>query len=321
MMAGSTGRPSIVVITTARDEAWILGRFLEVCSVFADRIVIALQNPGDAVRELCTRFEKVAVVEDHEPGYDEARRQQLLIRTARELVPDPRILLALEPDEILAANAMSTRGWQAMLRAAPGTVVFFERPNLYLSPRNCERRPLDFAAGFVDDGVAPYEGPVIHAPRVPKPPGAPQMTLGDVKFLHYALLRPEAHKAEMRMCAALENVLGTRPLLARRRAYWSRRTLRPSGPLEPTPAEWLEAWESRGIDMTTVQDVRPYWQDLATLDLLLEHGSRRFWFDDLWGKDWNAFIVQLGRLARVDPPPRVLRFVVDGLQRLVQWIV
>jgi hypothetical protein len=319
--AGPNERPAVVVITPLRDDSWILRRFLEVCSVFADRIVVALQQSAETTRKICREFEKVQAIEDPIAGYDESRRQELLIRAARELVPGPRILLALDPDEILAANAMSTRGWQAMLAAAPGTVIFFERPNLYFSPRNCERRPLDFAAGFVDDGVAVYEGPVIHAPRVPKPPDAPQLTLGDVKFLHYARLRPEAEKAEMRMYAALENVLGTMPLLARRRAYWSRRSLRPEGSLEPTPREWFEAWESRGIDMTTIQDVRPYWQDLATLELLLEHGSRRFWFDDVWGKDWNALIVELGRLARVDPPPRLLRFAVDNMQRLAEWIV
>ncbi|HVE71580.1 MAG TPA: glycosyltransferase family 2 protein [Thermoanaerobaculia bacterium] len=315
-----TERPAIVVLTPLRNDAWILRRFLEVTSLFADRIIIADQGSTDGGLEICAEFEKVTVIDNSASGYDEGARQELLIRTARELVPMPRILIALDADEILTANAMSARGWQAILAAQPGTVLFFERPNLYLSPFTCERRPLDFPGGFVDDDVAEHRARRIHSPRLPLPPGAPHLTLGDVKFLNYALVRPEAQKAKFRMYAALENVMGTRTLWQRRRHYWSRKVLRASGPLEPTPREWFESWESRGIDMTTIHDTQPYWQDNATLDLLLEHGSRRFWYDDIWQKDWNAFIVQTGRIARVDPPPLPLRLAVDTAQRVVEWL-
>ena len=186
---------AVVVLTPLKNDAWILRRFLEVASVFADRIIIADEGSTDGGREICAEFEKVTVIDNASSGYDEAARQQLLIRTARELVPMPRTLIALHADEILAANAMSTRGWQAMRDARPGTVLFFEKPNLYLSPFTCERRALDFPGGFVDDGVAEHQGPPVRSPRLPMPTGAPQLTLGDVKFLHYALVRPEAQKA------------------------------------------------------------------------------------------------------------------------------
>ncbi|HYC91406.1 MAG TPA: glycosyltransferase family 2 protein [Thermoanaerobaculia bacterium] len=312
-------QPSIVVLSWMRSDAWTLRRFLEVTSVFADRIVIADEGATDNSRQICAEFDKVTVV-DHRPDlYDEGARQELLLRTARELVPLPRILLALDVDEILAANAMGSRGWQAMLGALPGTVLFFEKPRLYLSTASCARGASDFAAGFVDDGEAEHHPRPIYSPRLPMPAGAPHLTAGDIKFLHYALVRPEAQKAKARMYAALENVMGTRSLYQRRRAYWSRRVLRPAGPLEATPREWFAAWERRGIDMDTIRDVQPYWQDIVTLDLLLKYGSRRFWLDDLWGKDWNRFIVQLGRLARVDPPPLGLRLMVDVAQRVVEW--
>lgn len=313
-------RPAIVVLTPLKNDAWILRRFLEVTSVFADRIVVSNEGAAYGSLALCAEFEKVTVIDNPSDDWDEGQRQELLLRTARELVPLPRLLLALDTDEILAANAMTSRGWQAMLAAVPGTVLFFEKPDLYLSAASCMRRPLDFAGGFVDDGVAELRGRPLHSPRLPMPDGAPHMTLGDVKFLHYSLVRPEAQKAEARMYAALENVLGTKTLWQRRRAYSARRVLRPATPIEPTPREWFTAWESRGIDMTTIRDLQPYWQDVTTLDLLLEYGPRRFWLDDLWEKDWNRFIVQLGRIARVDPPPLPLRLTLDTAQRVVEWV-
>lgn len=313
-------RPAIVVLAPLHNDAWILRRFLDVTTVFADRIVVVNEGAAYGSLALCRDYEKVTVIDNPSDDYDEGQRQELLIRTARELVPLPRILLALDTDEILAANAMSSRGWQAMQRAVPGTLLFFEKPDLYLSAASCQRRPSDFAGGFVDDGLAEFRGRTIHSPRLPMPEGAPHMTLGDIKFLHYSLVRPEARKAEARMYAALENVLGTKTLWQRRRAYWSRRVLRPSITIEPAPREWFAAWESRGIDMTTIRDVQPYWQDVATLDLLLDYGPRRFWLDDLWEKNWNRFIVQLGRIARVDPPPLPLRLTLDTAQRMIEWV-
>lgn len=309
----------IVVLTVLRNDAWILRRFLEVTSIFAERILILDQGSTDGSRAICAEFPKVTLLDDPSFEYDEGSRHRRLIDAARQLVPMPRILLGLVPNEVLAANAMTTRGWQVMLEAQPGAVLFFEKPNLYLSTANCERRPLDFAGGFVDDGVSEYRGQRIHSPRLPMPAGAPQLVLGEIKFLHYSLVRPEAQRARRRMFAALENVLGTRPLYARRRAWWSGKALRTSGLVEPTPREWFAMWESRGIDMTTVEDRPPYWEDLVTLDLLLKYGSRRFWLDDVWGKDWNRFIVDLGRLARVDPPPFLPRFAIDTAQRVLEW--
>lgn len=312
-------RPAIVVLTPLKNDAWILRRFLEVTSVFADRILVADQASTDGGREMCAEFPKVTLLDNPSADYDEASRQQLLISAARRLVPMPRILLALDSDEILAADAMGTPGWQQMLSAAPGTVLFFEKPNLYLTPANCERRDLDFPGGFVDDGVTRHVARRVHSVRIPMPEDAPQLVLGDVKILHYALVRPQAQKAKIRMYAAMENLMGTKSLYTRRRYYWRKRVLRALGGVEPTPREWYDGWERRGIDMTTIDDQPPYWQDLALLDMMIEHGARRFWLDDIWEKDWRAFAREHGRPA-IQPPPLPLRAAVDAAQQLVETI-
>ncbi|HEX3110694.1 MAG TPA: glycosyltransferase family 2 protein [Thermoanaerobaculia bacterium] len=313
-------RPQVITLTPLKNDAWILPRFLEVTSRFSDLIIVADEGSTDGGLEILRRFPKVVVIDNSRGDYDEAARQNFLIATARERVPLPRILVALDADELLAANALQSPGWQAMLGAAPGTSVFFEKPNLYLTPQNCERRPLDFPGAFVDDGVTPHRPLRIHSRRLPAPEGGPRLVLPDVKFLHYALVRPEAQKAKMRMYAVLENVMQTKSLYWRRRYYSSRRVLRPMGPVEPTPPEWFRGWEEAGIDMTTIDDVQPYWQDVATLDRLLEYGSRRFWFDDIWEKDWNALLRQLKRDGHVSAPPWPLRLMLDLMQRAIEGI-
>lgn len=304
--------PAIVVLTPLKNDAWILGRFLEVTSLFADRIIIADQGSTDGGLELCARYENVTVIDNSDSDYDEASRQRLLIDAARKLVPMPRLLIALDADEILAADAMGSDGWQAMLSAPPGTSIFFEKPNLYLTAARAERRPRDFPGAFMDDDMTPHEPLRIHSPRLPS--GTTSLAIGSVKFLHYALVRPEAQKAKMRMYAALENVMGTKSLYTRRRYYWSHKVLRAMGPIEPAPPAWFEGWERRGIDMHMIADAQPYWQDLAVLGLLRKHGSRRFWLDDLWEKDWRALD------PRVNPPPRLLTAIINAGQNLFEWM-
>src|SRR5713226_5902786 len=121
-----TERPSIVVLTPLKNDAWILRRFLEVTSVFADLIIVADQGSTDGGLEICSEFEKVTVIDNSASDYDEATRQELLIATARRLVPLPRILMALDSDEILTAGSIGSSDWQRMLAAPPGTAVFFE---------------------------------------------------------------------------------------------------------------------------------------------------------------------------------------------------
>ncbi|HEV8434966.1 MAG TPA: glycosyltransferase family 2 protein [Thermoanaerobaculia bacterium] len=314
----AAARPQIVTLTPLKNDAWILPRFLEVTSQFSDVIIVADEGSTDGGLEILRRFPKVIVIDNSRGDYDEAARQNLLIAKAREAVPLPRILVALDADEILAANALDSAGWQAMLGAAPGTSIFFEKPNLYLTPQECERRPLDFPGAFVDDGVTQHRALRIHSRRLPAPEGGPQLVLSDVKFLHYALVRPEAQKAKMRMYAVLENVMQTKSLYWRRRYYWSRSVLEPMGSIEPTPEEWFSGWERAGIDMRSIEDVQPYWQDLATLEMILKYGSRRFWLDDIWKKDWNAMLLEQGMSGHVSPPPRFLRTALNTAQSLIE---
>src|SRR5271156_6551480 len=111
----NTPRLSVVVLTPVRNEAWILPRFLEVTGRIADRIIILDQNSTDGSIELCRAHPKVELLQNPSRKYDEAERQRILIEAARRLVPMPRILLALDADEIIAADAPETDDWKRAL--------------------------------------------------------------------------------------------------------------------------------------------------------------------------------------------------------------
>jgi len=300
----SNHRP-LVVLTPVKNEAWILERFLAVTSTFADAIVIADQGSTDSSVAICRRFPRVHLVENPREEYDEASRQELLIAAARDLYPEGAILLALDADEILAADAVASDGWRTMLEAPPGTVLLFDKPDLYGSPRQCIRHAEPWPLGYVDDG-APHRASPIHSIRIPQPPGNPRLHVEGAIVLHYAMTRPGAQRAKMRLYSVLENLRGTNHLLGRRRLYATSFDWTALGRIAESPDAWFDGWSARGIDLFTIEQPRFTWHDHEVLRQLDRHGARRFWLDDVWDLDWEACRRE-ALAAGLDVPARPLR--------------
>jgi glycosyltransferase involved in cell wall biosynthesis len=311
-------KPKLVVLTPVRNEAWILPRFLEVTARVADLIIILDQNSTDGSIELCHAHPKVAFLQNPSTKYDEAERQKILIDAARRLVPGPRILLALDADEIIAADSAASEDWKRGMNAAPGTVLQIEKPTFLGSMEEVIRYPGGFPLGFVDDD-SPHNPKLIHSVRIPMRADSPVLKLDQVKALHYALLRPQAQAAKARMYAAIENLAGSRHLLARRQLYGAAKDYSLEGPVEPTPRQWLSGWEELGIDMRSIPDDPPHWQDFELLRLFAKHGTRRFWLDDIWSQDWEAFRQEALRRGMDSMPEEVIGAapaVLCGLMKL-----
>lgn len=279
--------PKIVVITPIKNEAWILDRFLSVTSEFADYIIIANQNSTDESVSICKKYPKVILIENKSAQYSEADRQLLLIKAARDLITEHKIILALDADEILAANATKTQSWQRMLKAQPGTILFFEKPDLYVTTHQCIRTGIPTPLGYVDDG-AEHQPQLIHSVRIPTPEYATQLHIHDIKVLHYGLTRLDAQASKIRLYGAIENVLGISNAISRRSRYSSKLNYLQLGSLEATPNEWFAGWEEVGIDMHTILKQKYYSYDFELLRYFDKHGLKRFEKEDIWQFDWEA---------------------------------
>src|SRR5207245_4883057 len=104
----------VVVVTPVRNEAWILERFLSVTSRFADYIIVADQRSSDDSRAICSRYGKVTVIDNPTDDFNARDRQLLLLRHARARVPPPRVILALDAGDVLAATVLDTPAWRLM---------------------------------------------------------------------------------------------------------------------------------------------------------------------------------------------------------------
>jgi glycosyltransferase involved in cell wall biosynthesis len=279
--------PKIVVVTPVKNEAWILDRFLSVTSQFADYIIIADQNSTDGSQAICKQYSKVILIENKSEKFNEAERQLLLIKTARELILEHKIILALDADEILAANAIKTQSWQKMLQAQPGTVLFFEKPDIFITTHQCIRTGILTPLGYVDDG-AEHQPQSIHSVRIPMPEYATRLHIHDIKIMHYALTRLDAHASKIRMYSVIENVLGVGNTIGRRSRYTSKQDYLKLGNVEIAPNEWFTSWEEQGIDMHTILKQKYYSYDFEVLHYFHKYGLHRFWMEDIWKFDWEA---------------------------------
>jgi glycosyltransferase involved in cell wall biosynthesis len=280
-------RTHIIVLTPVKNEGWILRRFLSVTSCFADNIIVADQNSTDESVAICAEFPKVHLIRNENVEYSEAQRQLLLINTARKLYRGRTLLLALDADEILAANALETSGWQTMLRAAPGSALYFEKVTLIGDGSDCIRsHPL--LLGCIDDGLE-HQPRRIHSERLPRSDHCPEIRIHDVKILDYQLMRPEGQLSKTRFYAVVENVHGTLHLIGRRRVYDPASILkRLRETSEESRPEWFKNWTDLGIDMLSIVCSRYYWYEFHILKQFKAYGVRRFWFDKIWAFDWES---------------------------------
>lgn len=278
-------RPTLICVCPVRNEAWIIKRFVETAALWADHIIIADQGSTDATRGIAASHPKVRIIDNQGVGWDERTRQDLLLRAAREL-PAPRIIFALDADEVLSANFASSPEWATMLAAPPGTEIYMERGDLYPFCQDIGVFHSPWQFGFSDNGRA-HAGIFIHGPRLPHDPHGPKLFLGDIKVLHYQYTDWARMKSKHRRYEVIETVHDPRRSpISIYRQYHHMDSVNPwRGPI---PLEWFSRYVAAGIDMTSANIEGKYGTDREVLEHMEKHGARRFSRQAIWDVDWVA---------------------------------
>jgi hypothetical protein len=275
---------NVICLTPVKNEAWILDRFLRCASLWADHIIIADQMSDDGSREIARRHQKVTLIENSSPTYSELERQKLLLEAARRL-PGPKLLVALDADEMLTSNFLTSQEWNRVLEAPAGSVIHFKWLNLLPGAKSYWSPDYHSPFGFMDDG-SEHVGAKIHSNRIPMPKGAPAMHLKEVKVLHYQYMNWQRMESKHRwyQCWERRNNPDRHPIEIYREYHhmYSVNDAR----IHPVQSEWLSGYEQRGIDMTSVRQDEVYWWDREILKFLAEDGANAFKREAIWDVDW-----------------------------------
>ena len=287
------GKP-IIVLTPIRNDDWILERFLQVTSVFADKIIIIDQMSFDRSKEICHSFDKVDYLYYNKESFDAGERRGILYDRVRELYPGDKIVLSLDCDEFLCADSLKTPSWKSFITASKGTVCFFEKPDLLPGLQEVIRYHDNYwPLAYVDDGQA-YEPGRIHCKKTPMPVGAEHLKLGDVKFLHYGMVRKEALRSKHRFYSVIErdmvNKVSFKHLLRIAASYQQDFNFKNLGDVEQLPASWLQDWTNQGIDLRTIKSSEYFWYDLLILGKFAKEGCRKYWPLPIWDFNWEQYL-------------------------------
>jgi hypothetical protein len=257
----------------------------------------------------------VRLVENPAADFNEPDRQRLLIETARDAVPGPRILIALDADEALTANVLDSPEWRAALAAPAGTVLDFEWVIVHPDGERCWIPNHIWSWGYVDDG-APHAGLPIHSPRVPVPSAAPHLRMRDVKVFHFAHTDPARLRSRHRWYQCWERL--NVPELRATEQYRQYHQFGQVDVVRPIPPAWRDAYRRAAIDLTSAVVEGRYRWDALVLQLLRDHGAAPFRRVDMWDVDWKGLASSWGMSPRDVPgdPRSVLdRLVLRYLER------
>ncbi len=305
--------PHVICLTPTRNESWIVDRFLAAARTWATHLIVADQHSTDGTWETLTRTPGVEAVVNDSPAYDESHRQRLLLSRARA-IPGRRILLGLDADEALSANARRSPEWAKLESAAPGTILRFRWANVLPGFRQVWFPPEPRPFGFVDDG-SPHHGTAIHSPRVPQPPGAPTLDFEDIVVLHFQYVAWERMVSKQRWYQAWEYTREGRkgPLDLFRQYHHMHGSWAPAE-LQPLRPEWLAGYARAGVDFHALKPEPVTWWDREVVQLLRHHGPRHFRRVAIWNHDWAAVAAHLGIAdAQLHDPRSVVEKIVHRL--------
>jgi len=234
------------------------------------------------------RYPKAILVENNWTGfgYNQGHYQKVVLQRARQL-PGEKVLLTLDADELLTADAIADFGLWAKLDSAPqGTPIFGSWVNIRQGFKEGFNFGGEFLVGAVDGpSVSTHEGK-HHVPRLKVDQRLTPLSIAPFRVMHYQFTDLARYRSKQRFYAVVEQVErnGQRPYdLYRRLHPYETNTAKSLYPLE---AKWTEGYEEAGIDWKKVSVEGLYRWDESVVRAIAEHGPLAFRKLDIWDHDW-----------------------------------
>lgn len=328
--------PKLICLTPVKNEAWCLDVFLQCTSLWADHIIIADQGSTDGSKEIAMKYPKVILLENNGEGLDETYRQTILYKAARQ-IEGPKVLIALDADEIFTGNFSQTIDWKRITHSKPGDVFVFQWAVISTSQNQYSALNGWFQWAFYDDGTPNISKGYIHIARVPWPQIATpnEIEVKDFQVIHLANVNWNRMLSKQRFYAFVIHIKEPRLSvisLNRQYAY-----LNPDEEKQlPIPASFFDYYRQNGIDVLGSLNLKePYfWFDEQVIAYFRQFGVSKFKYLDLWDSGWvnamqtlyefktpkSIFAMLLFRYLRVSQPYRTT-LIIRAIDKMLKQII
>lgn len=280
-------KPVIICLTPVKNEAWIIERFLQCASLWADHIVLADQQSTDGTINIASRFPKVKIIDNATKDFNEPERQALLVSEARK-IKGKKLILALDADECLSANFIESDEWSKITDLSKGSCITFDLVNLHPGMQEY----WDYQSlirGYMDDGATFERNRAIHSAKLPHSEAHDVFRCKEIKLLHYQYTDWNRMKSKHQWYQAWEtlNYPDKNPV-GLYRMYHHMYAV-PKEQLLPLDKDWFKGYEDAGINMYSVRKEDHYYWDDIVINYFKEYGTKRFSKIALWDKKWDGF--------------------------------
>jgi glycosyltransferase involved in cell wall biosynthesis len=295
-------RPQIFCLTPVKNEAWILDKFLRAVELWADKIIIADDHSTDGSQEIAAKYNKVSIIANPSPKFDEPGRQKLLINEARKYQGN-KLLIALDADEFLSSGFSNTDDWKKMLCSQPGTVVYLRRAEVLPGLGKYYGAEYIQPYCFIDNG-AEHSGRAIHSHRIPVPSEAISLHVNDFVLLHMQNVNVQRMESKHRWYKCFERVTfpRKRPLAIMR--LYDRHYATAFHNVQQIPAAWLSDHERTELNGLSNEVCNWFWWDKEVAEWIAEYGPDYFQKINIWEIRWTQSlsrkITGYGEPRRID---------------------
>ena len=322
-------RPTIVVVTPVRNEAWVMDAFLTCTSSWADFILLADQHSDDGTREIASKYEKVILIDNDLSEMNQAAARELLFREVDKIDGD-KIVFALDADEFLSKGFDKTEDWQRIMESEPNEIFCFKWFNLYGDYKHSVPNTgyMEWACHFAP-GVSlaqeyhNCERRAVHEMRLPCLPitKASYILFDNIQFVHLARL----NLARQRNKEAFYQVSSVAKLQKRMSAIGLYRFYNPPLPEIETLTDdivlYAIGFPTDIRDMVKTGDIGQYYIE-EMVQIFRRDGYKKYLKIDIWD---NPYLSDAGATPRVPLKYRLLHAYLRKTQpkaksRIVQLI-
>jgi len=303
--------PTIICAVPVKNEAWILGNFIESALQWADYIIIGDHDSKDNSAEIASKYDRVRVIPIQDPSLDRGRRRKILIDEARK-IPGKRLIFTIDADELISSNWVGSPEWERMLDAPPGTQFEFDWIEIFPDTKEGSA-VFCLTVAFMDDGTEYVnQGTEIHESRMP-PTRGEKIKINQIKLLHCDNIDPDRMISKHRWYKCVEYIeLGKRPWPlcimyqdTRLKTYYT--DIKPLDESWFSTYDWLQEYFSNSKDPE-----RYFWYDEDVLDYFDTYGVARFRRLNIWNVDWNEKAGKLNRIGKYEDPRSMFDRVIHG---------